>query len=72
MAYVGGMWFIISSLVKNGRSILSANTKTLNYAYSRPIGQDLEGGEQEALSKKEKVQKMLDQILTDEQKIKLA
>ena len=75
MAYVGGMWFIISRLMSMGTKLMNTNYKTLNFELEsfeqktevkKVSPSDLEGGEQEKLSKKQKLAKLLDEILTPE------
>jgi|TARA_B110000285_G_scaffold233825_1_gene308820 hypothetical protein len=75
MAYVGGMWFIISKLMSMGTKLMNTNYKTLNFELEsfeqktevkKVSPSDLEGGEQEKLSKKQKLAKLLDEILTPE------
>jgi len=75
MAYVGGMWFIISKLMSMGTKLMNTNYKTLNFELDsfeqktevkKVSPSDLEGGEQEKLSKKQKLAKLLDEILTPE------
>lgn len=81
MAYVGGMWFIISKLMSMSSKLFNTNYKTLNieienFQIQNKVSQkvspsDLEGGEEEKLSKKQKLAKILDKILTPEQRVKL-
>ena len=61
MAYVGGMWFIISKLMSMSTKLMNTNYKTLNFEIEnfeqktqakKVIPSDLEGGEEEKLSKK--------------------
>jgi len=57
MAYVGGMWFIISKLMKMSTKLMNTNYKTLNFEIEnfeakKVNSSDLEGGEKEKLSKK--------------------
>jgi len=57
MAYVGGMWFIISKLMKMSTKLMNTNYKTLNFEIEnfeakKVNSSDLEGGENEKLSKK--------------------
>jgi len=75
MAYVGGMWFIISKLMSMGTKLMNTNYKTLTFELEsfeqkkevkKVSPSDLEGGEQEKLSKKQKLAKLLDEILTPE------
>ena len=75
MAYIGGMWFIISKLMSMGTKLMNTNYKTLNFELEsfeqktevkKVSPSDLEGGEQEKLSKKQKLAKLLDEILTPE------
>ena len=76
MAYVGGMWFIISKLMTMSNSMMNTSFKTLNFEIEnleqkKVSPSDLEGGEEEALSKKQKLAKLLDQVLTPEQRVRL-
>jgi len=61
MAYVGGMWFIISKLMSMSTKLINTNYKTLNFEIEnfeqktqakKVSPSDLEGGEEEKLSKK--------------------
>jgi len=58
MAYVGGMWFIISKLMTMSNKMMNTNYKTLNFEIDNleqkksVSPSDLEGGEEEKLSKK--------------------
>lgn len=58
MAYVGGMWFIISKLMTMSNKMMNTNYKTLNFEidnleHKKSVSpSDLEGGEEEKLSKK--------------------
>ena len=81
MAYVGGMWFVISKLMSMSSKLFNTNYKTLNLEIENLQTQkrssqsvspsDLEGGEEEKLSKKQKLAKILNEILTPEQRVKL-
>jgi hypothetical protein len=58
MAYIGGMWFIISKLMTMSNKMMNTNYKTLNFEIDNleqkksVSPSDLEGGEEEKLSKK--------------------
>jgi len=61
MAYMGGMWFLISKLMSMSNKLMSTNAKTLSFEIEKMqtttnckkvSSSDLEGGEKEKLSKK--------------------
>lgn len=68
MAYVGGMWYLLSKLVSmSTKLVLSTSNKTLNNQKPKNVSpSDLEGGEQEKLSNNKKLAKLLNKILSQE------
>ena len=68
MAYVGGMWYLLSKLVSmSTKLVLSTSNKTQMTEKPKKVSpSDLEGGEQEKLSNNKKLAKLLDKILSPE------